>query len=333
MTFWDILRIVLKMTWCGFGIDKRTPPGTGGSNKRTLNTPPILASQILACLAGLWTFTQGGQRQSWQGCPEPLSEARGGSLGTPMWRGEEAQYPLSCSCNRISLVHLTPALLDHCSLASICSLSHFLYCWFESNLARVPSFCPLGFQAPPVSPPGVSVPAAPPPPPCRAHPSFPSPSLPWGLLQMPPSPGSLPRPPSSHPVCSLIPSVSASLVFFLCMERWFAYLYVSFLVRSLPSQERGSRGSPSTLSPCGSWGHRTDTFAKWRSTQLSGFLGQLSARPDEGPGAHTGLPELRDHLPRAEMTGHTQDSGPPSSKLPLNLNILHYKTNSWQERA
>ena len=85
-----------------------------------------------------------------------------------MWRGEEAQHPLSCSCNRSSLVHLSPALLDHCPLASVYSLSHFLYCWFESNSARVPSFCPLGFQAPPVSPPGVSVPAAPPPPPCCA---------------------------------------------------------------------------------------------------------------------------------------------------------------------
>ena len=178
MAFWDILRIVLKMTWCGFGIDKRTPPGTGGSNKRTLNTPPILASQIFACSAGLWTFTQGSQRQSLQGCPEPLSEARGDSLGTPMWHGEEAQYPLSCSWNRISLVHLTPTLLDQCSLASICSLSHFLYCWFESNSERVSSFCPLGFRAPQYLHLGCL---------CR----LPLPHLPAGLTPLSPLPPSL----------------------------------------------------------------------------------------------------------------------------------------------
>ena len=29
VTIWDILRTVLKMTWCGFGIDKWTPPKLG----------------------------------------------------------------------------------------------------------------------------------------------------------------------------------------------------------------------------------------------------------------------------------------------------------------
>ena len=136
-----------------------------------------------------------------------------------MWHGKEAQCPLSCSCKRIFLVHLTPTLLDHCSLAYTCSLSHFLYRWFELNSARVPSFCPLGFRAPPASPPGVSVLAVLPHLPAGLTPLSLPLSFPWGLPQMPPSPGSLPRPPSSHQVCSLIPSVSASLVFFLDTQR------------------------------------------------------------------------------------------------------------------